>query len=101
MPDVVFFGGSIPRSRVDTCQQAIDHADALLVIGSSLQVYSGYRCCKQAYNRNLPIYIVNEGLTRADDLATLKINDNALDHFVEAVDRLCEIYPQEALCPTP
>lgn len=101
MPDVVFFGGSIPRGRVDVCQQAIDRADALLVIGSSLQVYSGYRFCKQAYQRDLPIYIVNEGLTRADDLATLKINDNALDHFVDAVDRLCDIYQQEPACPTP
>lgn len=101
MPDVVFFGGSIPRSRVDVCQQAIDRADALLVIGSSLQVYSGYRFCKQAQQRKLPIYIVNEGVTRADDLATLKINDNALDHFVDAVDRLCDIYQQEPACPTP
>ncbi len=96
-----FFGGSIPRSRVDVCQQAINRADALLVIGSSLQVYSGYRFCKQAYQRNLPIYIVNEGLTRADDLATLKINNNALDHFVHAVDRLCDIYQQDPICPTP
>ena len=43
MPDVVFFGGSIPRTRIDACRAALNGAGALLVIGSSLQVYSGYR----------------------------------------------------------
>jgi len=101
MPDVVFFGGSIPRPRVEACQKALDNADALLVIGSSLQVYSGYRFCKQARQNGLPLYIVNQGLTRADELATLKISDSALDHFINAVDHLCANHQQETACQTP
>ena len=52
---------------------ALDRADALLVVGSSLQVYSGFRFCRRASERGLPIAIVNPGKTRADSLAQLKI----------------------------
>ena len=73
MPDVVFFGGSVPRNRVDKVRSAIEAADALLVVGSSLMVYSGFRFCRQAVEAGKPLCIVNRGRTRADDLATLKI----------------------------
>ena len=53
----------------------VDEADALLVVGSSLTVWSGYRFAKRASERRLPIAIVNIGPTRADDLATLKIEE--------------------------
>lgn len=84
-PDVVFFGGSIPRERVSTCEDAITRADGLLVIGSSLQVYSGFRFCRQAHELGIPLVIVNEGLTRADELATLKISTQGLAVLREAL----------------
>ncbi len=101
MPDVVFFGGSIPRSRIATCEQALKDCDGLLVLGSSLQVYSGFRFCKRIYAMGKPIVILNEGVTRADDIANLKITDNALKTFIDAVDQLSPIAgPKELACPT-
>ncbi|MEH6588144.1 MAG: NAD-dependent protein deacetylase [Halioglobus sp.] len=73
MPDVVFYGGTVPRARVESCIAALNRADALLVIGSSLQVYSGYRFCRHAQANGKPIAILNKGSTRADSMATLKI----------------------------
>ena len=72
-PAVVFFGESVPRDKVDYSMSRVDEADALLVVGSSLTVWSGYRFAKRAAERKLPIAIVNIGPTRADDLATLKV----------------------------
>lgn len=88
MPDVVFFGGTIPKERVQRCEQAIDDADGLLVVGSSLQVYSGFRFCKQAINRGKALVIVNEGATRADALAHLKIAQHGLQSLTAAIDQL-------------
>ena len=73
MPDVVFFGGTVPRERVTTCMTALEKADALVAIGSSLQVYSGFRFCRRAAELGKPLAILNPGNTRADDLATLKL----------------------------
>lgn len=73
MPDVVFFGGSVPRRRVDRVRRALAGADALLVVGSSLMVYSGFRFCREAVALGKPLVIVNRGTTRADELATIKI----------------------------
>ena len=72
-PDVVFFGETVPRSRVDRCRALVDAADALLVLGSSLQVQSGFRFVRQAAARGIPIAIVNQGPTRGDALAALKL----------------------------
>ncbi|MDX1517743.1 MAG: NAD-dependent protein deacetylase [Woeseiaceae bacterium] len=72
-PDVVFFGESVPRERVDTVTGAIRNAGALLIVGSSLMVFSGFRFARLALETGKPIAIVNEGRTRADDMATLKI----------------------------
>lgn len=88
MPDVVFFGGSVPRERVDTCLQALTAADGLLVVGSSLQVYSGFRFCKQAVAQDKPLLVINEGSTRADDIATLTLRDGALNALMQAIDSL-------------
>lgn len=74
-PDVVFFGGSVPRPIVQDVFDTLDTTSGVLVIGSSLMVYSGYRFCKVAAKNGIPIAIVNRGRTRADDLANLKIND--------------------------
>jgi NAD-dependent SIR2 family protein deacetylase len=72
-PDVVFFGESVPRDRVDTAMRALDEADAMLVVGSSLMVYSGYRFAHAAARAGKPIAAVNLGHTRADPLLSLKI----------------------------
>jgi NAD-dependent SIR2 family protein deacetylase len=72
-PAVVFFGESVPPEKVTYAMQRVDEADALLVVGSSLTVWSGFRFVKRAAERGAPIAIVNIGPTRADDLATLKI----------------------------
>lgn len=93
MPDVVFFGGTVPKPRVEQCFDAIDRSTGLLVVGSSLKVYSGFRFCRYAQKRRIPIVIVNEGQTRADDLATLKIGSNGMQRLVAAIDEL--ILPTE------
>ena len=74
-PDVVFFGEGVPGARVRRAMAAIEHADAMLVVGSSLMVYSGYRFAVAAAGAGKPIAAVNLGRTRADDLLTLKISD--------------------------
>ncbi len=72
-PDVVFFGENVPRERVAEAQQALHEADAVLVAGSSLMVYSGFRFVHAASKAGLPIAAVNLGRTRADGLLSLKI----------------------------
>ena len=72
-PDVVFFGENVPKERVQRCYDAVDAASALLVLGSSLTVMSGFRFARHAYKRGIPVVIVNLGATRADDLATYKL----------------------------
>ena len=73
-PDVVFFGENVPRDRVASAFDATDRAEALLVVGSSLMVFSGFRFARHAAEAGKPIAIVNRGRTRADDIATLKID---------------------------
>lgn len=73
-PAVVFFGEAVPKSRVEQAYQHLAEADALLVIGSSLAVFSGYRFCAAAIANGQPIAAINLGRTRADSELTLKIN---------------------------
>jgi NAD-dependent SIR2 family protein deacetylase len=73
-PAVVFFGQNVPPDRVASAVAAIERADALLVVGSSLAVFSGYRFARLAHRLGVPIAIVNRGKTRADDLAALKVD---------------------------
>jgi NAD-dependent SIR2 family protein deacetylase len=72
-PDVVFYGESVPRERVEIAMQGVQDADAMLVVGSSLMVYSGYRFAREAAAAGKPIATVNLGRTRADDLFSLKV----------------------------
>jgi NAD-dependent SIR2 family protein deacetylase len=74
-PDVVFFGENVSRDLVATAKRHLDEADAMLVVGSSLMVYSGFRFVQTAAQKGLPIAAVNLGRTRADDLLTLKVED--------------------------
>ncbi|HET7434328.1 MAG TPA: NAD-dependent protein deacetylase [Thermoanaerobaculia bacterium] len=72
-PAVVFFGESVPREKVAYAMNRVEEADALLVAGSSLTVWSGFRFARRAAERGIPIGIVNIGPTRADDLAQMKV----------------------------
>ena len=78
-PEVVFFGENVPKDRVASAFEALDRADALLVVGSSLMVYSGYRFARRAAETGKPIAIVNRGRTRADDIAALRIDADCGD----------------------
>jgi NAD-dependent SIR2 family protein deacetylase len=80
-PDVVFFGESVPPDRVDAAMKALQQADATLVIGSSLMVYSGYRFVHAAHEAGKSIAAVNLGRTRADHLFTLKVTQSCIQAF--------------------
>jgi NAD-dependent SIR2 family protein deacetylase len=71
----VFFGENVPRNQVAAAQTAIEQADALLIVGSSLMVYSGFRFAQMAARRDIPIAAVNLGKTRADDILVLKVEE--------------------------
>jgi NAD+-dependent protein deacetylase sirtuin 4 len=72
-PDVVFFGDSVPAPRVEAAFARLFRAEALLVLGSSLTVFSGFRFALKAKERGVPVVVVNEGPTRADDFAAVKL----------------------------
>jgi NAD-dependent SIR2 family protein deacetylase len=72
-PDIVYFGESVPKDIVQQAFSLVEDADALLVAGSSLTVFSGYRFARHAAALGIPVAIVNRGPTRGDDLATVKV----------------------------
>jgi NAD-dependent SIR2 family protein deacetylase len=72
-PDVVFFGEGVPKERVARTLAALEQADAMLVVGSSLMVYSGYRLVQAMAQAGKPIAAITLGRTRADDLLSLKV----------------------------
>jgi NAD-dependent SIR2 family protein deacetylase len=90
-PDVVFFGEGIPRTRVDAARIALEEADAMLVVGSSLMVYSGYRLCEHAQALGKPIAAINRGRTRADQLFTLKVEHGCGEALTDLVETLAGI----------
>ena len=71
-PSVVFFGEAVPRDRVAAAYSALNQSDAMLVVGSSLMVFSGYRFCRAAVRQHKPVAAINIGRTRADSELTLK-----------------------------
>lgn len=73
-PDVVFFGENVPRQRVHDAAHALRQSDGMLVVGSSLMVYSGFRFARMAHEMGLPLAILTRGVTRADALASLKLH---------------------------
>jgi NAD-dependent SIR2 family protein deacetylase len=77
MPDVVFFGGSVPRATLDAAWATFDRAEVLLVVGSSLTVFSGYRFVRRAAERAVPVAILNHGPTRGDEHAALRVDARA------------------------
>ncbi|MFN6554394.1 NAD-dependent protein deacetylase [Mycolicibacterium septicum] len=72
-PDIVYFGETVPKDRVEQAYSMVEDAEALLVAGSSLTVYSGYRFVRHAAAHNIPVGIINRGPTRGDDQATVKV----------------------------
>ena len=73
-PDVVFFGENVPRARVDRCFDLVDTASSVLVLGSSLTVMSGLRFVRRASANGTPVAIVNQGPTRGDEFATVRVD---------------------------
>jgi NAD-dependent SIR2 family protein deacetylase len=88
MPEVVFFGGTVPGPVVDKCYQMIDAAQGMLVIGSSLSVYSGLRFCRYAVDQGKPLVILNQGQTRADDICTHKFSRSPFTLMAQCADYL-------------
>jgi NAD-dependent SIR2 family protein deacetylase len=88
MPEVVFFGGTVPGRVVDTCYQMIDAAEGMLVVGSSLSVYSGLRFCRYAVDQGKPLVILNQGQTRADDICTHKFSRSPFTLMAQCADYL-------------
>lgn len=85
-PAVVFFGENVPGEQVQRALDALNSSSALLVLGSSLMVYSGFRFVRRAHEAGLPIAAVNLGKTRADELFDLKIEarcDDVLSAFIQ------------------
>ena len=86
-PDVVFFGENVPKPRVERCYAAVDaldpDRDALLVLGSSLTVMSGFRFVRHAVRRAVPVVVVTRGPTRADDLGIVKVQHGTTEFLTE------------------
>ena len=98
-PAVVFFGETVPKPRVERARQRLAEADALLVIGSSLMVFSGYRFCRWAAEHGQPVAAINLGRTRADGELTLKVNLSCASALNGLLERLGVAPP--AIGPAP
>ena len=87
-PDIVYFGENVRKEVVDQAYSLVDESDAVLVAGSSLTVFSGYRFVRHAAARGIPIAIINRGPTRGDDLATVKVHGGCSELLVLLADEL-------------
>ncbi len=92
-PDIVYFGENVPKERVAQAYSLVDDADALLVAGSSLTVFSGYRFVRHAAALDMPIAIINRGRTRGDDLATVTIDTGCSPMLALLADELPTAIP--------
>ena len=92
-PDIVYFGESVAKEVVAQCYQLIEGSDALLVAGSSLAVFSGYRFVRHAAALALPVAIVNRGATRGDGLATVKVEAGCSPTLTLLADELSSRRP--------
>jgi NAD-dependent SIR2 family protein deacetylase len=89
-PDVVFFGENVPRARVDACFSLVSASSALIVLGSSLTVMSGFRYVRHASALGIPVVIVNQGATRGDALASATLDAPLGAVLTELVRELTE-----------
>ena len=88
-PDVVFYGDSVPLARARAALAAVEAADALLIVGSTVMVRSGYRLCEAAHAAGKPIAAINLGRTRADPLLSLKVQIDCGTALAGLADSLC------------
>lgn len=93
-PDIVYFGENVPKNVVAESYSMVDDADALLVAGSSLTVFSGYRFVRHACARRIPIAIINRGSSRGDELATVKVDGGCSELLVLLANEL--VNPSDA-----
>ncbi len=89
-PDVVFFGENVPAERVEHCFELLSRSRLLLCIGTSLMVFSGYRFCRAAKEQQIPIAIINQGTTRADDIASAKLDLDCAAALTGIAEQLCK-----------
>jgi NAD-dependent SIR2 family protein deacetylase len=89
-PDVVFFGESVPKARVEAAYALVERADVLVVLGSSLTVMSGLRFVRHQARQQQPVVIINRGPTRGDDLATVKIDSGCSETLSEIRETLLD-----------
>lgn len=92
-PDIVYFGESVPKIRVDQAYSLVSGSEVLLVAGSSLTVFSGYRFVRHAAAAGIPVAIVNRGRTRGDDLATVKVDSGCSEILTLLVGELAVSAP--------
>ena len=90
-PDIVYFGESVPNDVVNRAFSMVDQAEVLLVVGSSLTVFSGYRFVRHASANRMPVGIVNRGPTRGDDLADVKLDSGCSETLVLLADELLPV----------
>jgi NAD-dependent SIR2 family protein deacetylase len=89
-PDVVFFGESVPKARVEAAYALVERTDVLVVLGSSLTVMSGLRFVRHQARQQQPVVIINRGPTRGDDLATVKIDSGCSETLSEIRETLLD-----------
>ena len=87
-PDVVFYGDSVPKDRVARAYTLVESADVVLIVGSSLMVFSSFRFCRRARERGIPLVAVNRGVTRADAWLALKLEGDCAEVLPELAARL-------------
>ncbi|MGD1279581.1 SIR2 family NAD-dependent protein deacylase [Mycobacterium seoulense] len=90
-PDIVYFGENVAKHIVDQAYSLVSEAEALLVAGSSLTVFSGYRFVRHAAALGRPVAIINRGRTRGDDLATVKVDGGCSELLTLLADELSPI----------
>ncbi|MGA8259697.1 MAG: NAD-dependent protein deacetylase [Arenicellales bacterium] len=88
-PQVVFFGENVPAARVERAMNALERSRGMLVVGSSLMVYSGYRFCRRARELGKPVAAVNRGKTRADAAMALKVSMDCEETLQRVAGVLC------------
>lgn len=87
-PNVVFFGELVPRDRFHAAFTMVEHAEALLIAGSSLAVNSGIRLLDRAVKRSMPVVIINRGPTKGDSRATVRLEGGTSELLAQLADRL-------------
>ncbi len=92
-PDIVYFGENVPKERVAQAYSLVDAAEVLLVAGSSLTVFSGYRFVRHAVAHGMPVAIVNRGPTRGDELAAVKLDSGCSEMLTLLADELAPLLP--------